>query len=58
MLLRSLYRKPNPVQKEQCKEDKYREPEVQLQQSRIVDVRDHGDNDADASQEPQEPALV
>lgn len=58
MLLSSHGREPGPVQDKQGEEDEDGEAKVQLQQSRAVDIRDHGDDDADAGDEPQKPPFM
>lgn len=56
MLLGGFDGEPDPVHEKEREEDEHSEPEVPLEQSRAVDVGDHGENHAYACEEPQEPA--
>jgi hypothetical protein len=57
MLLGGLDREPDPVHEEQAEEDCHRKPEIVLQQFRVVDVREHGEDHADRGEEPEEPSF-
>ena len=49
---------PDPIQEEQCEEDGCRKPKIQSQHPLRDDVRRHGEEHSDRSQQPSEPALV
>lgn len=50
-------REPHPVHGEEAEEDHDREAEVILQQARVPDVGDDGEEHPDGGQQPEEPAF-
>ena len=57
-VVRGFDGEPDPVYEEEGEEDGDGEAEVPLENSGIVDVRGHGEEHADAGEEPGEPALA
>ena len=51
-------REPDPVAEEEGEEDADGEAEVELEEARVPDVGDEGEEQADCGEEPGEPAFA